>query len=350
MTRARSVVLSSVLALLACDSDAGSQAAVDARGVEPVPDVVVDVSQPDAPKPPAPDTAAPSCLAPGDYDETLEVDGVEHRFRLHIPPATSMADALVLQFHGGGSNGAAMELVSGLSALGDAEGFATLSPEGWQVPSVGSQVWNGGACCGPTQLQPSHVAATAAMLDVVPELGACFDAKRVYATGHSNGGIMTYRLACELSDRIAAVAVSAGYLASDNLDATPPQQVFACAPDRAVPLLHVHGLEDLCVPFAGGKSQSTGKTSPAVEDVVADWRARSACVEAGTDTTEGAVRRRGWTCEGGSSVELITVATLGHAWAGSPIYGNPELCGGLTTDQVSTTEEAWRFFQAHSLP
>lgn len=195
-----------------------------------------------------------------------------------------------------------MEAVTELTALADEEGFLVVTPEGWEVPNIGSQVWNGGACCGPLSMMPDHVAATEAILSEVKALGACFDASRVFATGHSNGGIMTYRVACELSHLFAAVAVSSGYLADVNLDTEPPQQVFACEPGRPVPILHVHGLADECVPFEGGYSQSTEKTSPPIEEVIARWREFNDCSALEKESTQGEVHRRRWSCEAGAAV------------------------------------------------
>lgn len=301
----------------------------------------------DAGESPTTDAGA-ACIAPGDYDETLTLDGVEHRYRLHVPAGREGLVPLVVQLHGGASTGAAMDRVTGLTALGDAEGFAVLTPEGWAVPT-GPQVWNAGACCGPVDAAPDHVAAVDAMLDAVLARDGCLDARRVYATGHSNGGMMTYRLACELSERVAAVAVSAGTLADVDLGASPPTEAFVCAPSRPMPILHVHGLEDECVVYEGGTAPGTGNTLRAVEETVDLFRTLGAC-EGGTDVTEGEVRRRAWPCAEGATVELLTVASLGHPWAGSPLYGAAGRCGGTTTDAVSTTAEAWRFFQAHALP
>ncbi len=289
--------------------------------------------------------AGPGCLPAGDYDRSVDVAGTTFRYRLHLPPGEAAAWPAVILFHGGGSTADAMDAVAGLTSLGDAEGFATLLPEGYAV-QPGTQVWNAGACCGPTSLQPDHVAATVAMLDDAQVAGACLDEGRIHATGHSNGGMMTYRLACEASDRIASIAVSAGTLADEERSTKPPEAAFTCAPARPVPLLHVHGLEDRCVPFGGGPAV-TGNDLRPVEEAVGRFREIAGCEAKPTDTTKGPVRTQVWSCPDGVDVELITVEKLGHAWAGSPIYGNPELCGGSTTDAVSTTAEAWRFFAAH---
>lgn len=286
-------------------------------------------------------TGQPACRSAGVYDETVMVDGLAFRYRLTLPDAVPRP--AVIQFHGGGSTGAAMDTVSGWANLGNGEGVATLTPEGFPVGGVGPQVWNAGACCGPTDALPDHVQATVAMLDHAQAQGACLDDDRVFATGHSNGGMMTYRLACEASDRIAAVAVSAGTLATEDQTVQPPRVAFTCTPPEPVPLLHVHGVEDLCVPLDGSES-ANGNDLLSIDDAVARFRALAACPAAPSETVTGPVRRQTWSCPDAVEVTLITVDALGHAWAGSDIYGNPERCGGTTTSAVSTTEEAWAFF------
>ncbi|MEM6926397.1 MAG: hypothetical protein AAF602_05685 [Myxococcota bacterium] len=328
-----------VLLILACT---GREAPLTESGTAPT----------GTPPPPAMETATPTdtapppptCLAAGVYDRTVEVAGVELRYRLTVPEGADPHPGVIV-FHGGGSTGAAMETVSQLTQRGGPRGYATLFPEGFRVGGV-SQVWNAGACCGPVATLPDHVAATLAMLDDAQAAGACLDDDRIFATGHSNGAMMTYRLACEASERLSAVTISAGTLATEDQTVDPPDVLFTCAPSRPVPVLHVHGLEDTCVTYDGSQA-AQGSDLLAVEDAVRVFRERAACPDDPDDVTEGVVRRRRWSCPDDVEVQLVTVEDLGHAWAGSPIYGNPELCGGTTTIAVSTTDEALDFFDRY---
>ena len=304
------------------------------------------VAVPTADTTPAPEPdPKPTCLGAGEHDFTVDVQGTPFRYRLRIPTGGAEAHPVIVQFHGGGSSGEAMETVSRLSELGEPQGFATLTPEGHAVVGM-IQVWNAGACCGPTATLPDHVAATLAMLDHAQSEGACLDEARVYATGHSNGGMMAYRLACEASERVAAIAISAGTLASEDQTEEPPTVAFGCALDRPVPLLHIHGIEDLCVPYDGSLS-ALGNDLLSVEASVDVFRSRAGCPSTPVDVTKGEVRRRVWTCPDDVEVELVTVESLGHAWAGSSIYGSADRCGGTTTTAVSTTDEALAFFSRH---
>ncbi|MEN0062418.1 MAG: PHB depolymerase family esterase [Myxococcota bacterium] len=331
--------------LVACSSSPEPATPTAATGTPEVPEPTATTATTGGPTADTQDPG-PVCRAAGDYDETIEVDGRPFRYRLHVPPTGAEPRAAILQLHGGGSDGAAIETVTGLSALGDQEGFATLTPEGFAVGKGGPQVWNAGSCCGPPALLPDHVASMIAMIDDAQTKGACLDADRIFATGHSNGGMMSYRLACEASDRIAAVAISAGTLATVEESVDPPLVAFECTPSRPVPLLHVHGLEDLCVPYDGAVA-SNGQDRLGVEAAVEVFRTAASCPDEPTDETEGVVRTRTWTCPQDIEIALVTVEELGHPWAGSPIYGNPEQCGGTTTDAISTTTEAWAFFERH---
>ena len=78
---------------------------------------------------------------------------------------------------------------------------------------------------------------------------ATIDSKRVFATGMSNGGIMSYRLASELSDQIAAIAPVGGPMGTDT-----------CKPKRPVSVIHLHGTDDEPAPFKGGKGKGLSGT------------------------------------------------------------------------------------------
>jgi len=342
VVRAWTIAFAALLAISGCSDDTADESPTDTDT-----DTDTGAAPPsDSDDGGAPESPEPNCLAAGAYEASVEVDGVVHRYEVLIPAAAVAPAPAVLLFHGGGSTGAAMQTVSELDAVAEREGFVLVTIEGFDIGRQ-TQVWNAGACCGPTAAV-DHVAAVSAILDQAIADGACIDEQRVYATGHSNGAMMSHRLACELSDRIAAIAASAGGLMNTDLRVSPPTDVFACAPGRAVPVLHVHGLDDTCVPYAGGLTTgNSDAVHPAAEDMIAGWRTRNGCDDDAIDVTEGAVRRRTWACRDGAEVELIAVAGLGHAWAGSPIYGNPDICGGTTSDALSTTEELWRFFQRH---
>ena len=151
----------------------------------------------------------------------LTVGGLPRTFDVHLPANydPSKATPVVLNFHGLGSNAGQQQAYSKMIAKSDAEGFIAVHPEG----TGARQSWNAGYCCeAAVQNNTDDVAFVRAMLDEL-ESRLCVDKDRVFAAGMSNGGFMSHRLACDLSDRIAAVAPVAGY-----------NVTMACAPGRAV--------------------------------------------------------------------------------------------------------------------
>ena len=189
------------------------------------------------------DDGAEACagldLAPGDHGFTVQSGDGERAYLLHVPPAGEQGQALplIVDMHGYTSNAAGQRTLSRLEPLGDTEGFVVLTPEGLDSS------WNGGDCCGDSMMR--DVDDVRFVREAVADASArtCVDGNRVYATGMSNGGFMSFRLACEASDLFAAVASVTGTMGlSDE----------ACNPGRPVPVLSIHGTDDSIVPYDGG--------------------------------------------------------------------------------------------------
>ncbi len=143
------------------------------------------------------------------------------------------------------------------------------------------------------------------------------DAARVYVTGASSGGVFSYRAACYLSDKVAAIGSVAG------VDVSPP-----CRPKRPVSVIEIHMVGDPTVPYQGSS------ITPSVPAVVAKWRGIDNCPTAPTTTTSPGVKEQLWTnCARGTSVELISVTGTGHGW----IHANG----------VDATSTIWHFFATH---
>jgi polyhydroxybutyrate depolymerase len=209
-------------------------------------------------------SSAASCVGrarqPTNATWTLDFGGRTRTFVVHVPPSydPSMPTPLVFNFHGYRMSPKLEEWLTSMSATADAAGFVLVYPEGTGSP-LG---FNAGGCCG--DAKDDHVddvGFTRAMLDRL-EADLCVDPQRVFATGMSNGGFMSHRLACEMSDRIAAVAPVSGV----NATAT-------CAPTRAVPILDFHGVADPTVPYYGGSSYGW----PSVNESINAWAARDGC-------------------------------------------------------------------------
>jgi len=253
--------------------------------------------------------------------------GIERVFHVHFPsgydPATPTP--VVLNFHGRQSNAQQQMIVSKMIAVADGAGFIVVHPEG-----IGG-TWNAGLCCGEAMnANIDDVGFTRAMLDRL-ESELCVDARRVYATGLSNGGYMAHRLACEAADRIAAIGSVAGTNA-----------FLACSPSRGVPVYHFHGTADTVVPYDG----FGGYTS--VLATMDYWVSRNGCNPASqVFFDQGEVLCEEWTgCVDDATVRLCTIEGGGHQWPGG--FTIPML--GENTDLISASLEMWGFFASHPLP
>jgi len=146
---------------------------------------------------------------------------------------------LILMLHGYGVNGMLQDLVYQLTPRVDTFGFVLVMPDGTVDPG-GARFWNAtDACC---DFYGSQVNDVRYLKEVLDEVEAVFpiDPARITVLGHSNGGYMSYRMACEADDRIAAIAPLAGANFLDPSD---------CKADEPVSVLHIHGTEDDSVPY-----------------------------------------------------------------------------------------------------
>jgi len=282
----------------------------------------------------------------GDHTLSLAVGGLQRSAIVHVPPQYDRAVAMpvVLAYHGGGGNADTMVRFSGLNAKADEVGFIAIYPNGTgRLQRM--LAFNGGNCCGQAAANDvDDVEFTRRLLDEVAD--ACtIDPKRVFATGMSNGGIMAYRLASELSDRIAAIAPVAGPMGRKD-----------CSPRRPVSVIHFHGTADEFAPFHGGRGKGVSGTDFfSVADSIAAWVEADGCNGEPVSTTfpgnaaDGMPVRRTTYGPGRDDAEvvLITIEGGGHTWPGR----EPRLAAlGKSTLSVSANDLMWEFFQRHPMP
>jgi polyhydroxybutyrate depolymerase len=194
-----------------------------------------------------------SCVAPAcsrhhtsrsqEVARTLVVDGLKRSFLLHVPAQHRGPLPLVIVLHGGGGTARGMKTLTRgkFDELADREGFVVAYPDG-----VGKH-WNDGRPPGEDEATREHVDDVAFLKAMIEAIGreVTIDPKRVFATGISNGGMMSHRLACDLSAQIAAIAPVVGALS--------PLLSEHCRPSRPVPVLAVNGTADPLVPYGGGQ-------------------------------------------------------------------------------------------------
>ncbi|MEA2479421.1 MAG: polyhydroxybutyrate depolymerase [Thermoleophilaceae bacterium] len=274
-----------------------------------------------APATPAPSRACRLRPWSGNYVQHVESGGLQRTAVVHVPSKIAGRPApLLLGFHGSGGTGAFMQRYSGLSTVAGTAGFAAV------YPSAAGPRWNLELSEDPTR--PDDVLFVRRLIDT---LGGriCFDKKRVYAAGVSNGGGMVALLGCKLSSRIAAIAAVAGGYGD----------LPACAPDRPVSVLEIHGTADQVVPYDGRDGRG------AAQVFAAEWAARDECP---SDPVRHRVAthtlRYDWApCASGTSVAHIALIGGEHAWPGAtpPDPGPPAA--------IAAAPVIWAFLAPHRL-
>lgn len=256
------------------------------------------------------------------------------RYVLYVPPGYNAGKKvpLVVVLHGGGGNGRGAEKMTGFSRKADREGFLVLYPYGWGRFDESLLTWNAGNCCGRAMDQKKDDVEFIRQLVLFTKNQYAIDEKRIYATGMSNGGMMSYRLACELPDMFAAVAPVAGAL-----------NVEPCKPERPVAVVIVHGREDEHVLYEGGAPKKMADSHPRTDRSVAFavdfFRKHNACGSPEI-TTRGRLETQNFQCEA-AGLRLYSLADEGHTWPG----GEKGYFGAdKPSSEFSATDAVWQFF------
>lgn len=273
--------------------------------------------------------------------QELQVQG--RKVLVHLPAGRDAAQPapLVLALHGGGGHAEHMAENYGLQRKADEAGFIVAFPNGYsKLPGGKFATWNAGGCCG--DARDKGVDDVGFLREVVKALSQRYrvDASRVFATGMSNGGMMSHRLACEAADVFRAVAAVAGTDATDR-----------CTPSRPIAVLHIHARDDTHVLFNGGAGadafRDTSKVMDfvSVPDTISRWVQRNHCTAAPQRTLDapGATCETTRGCAGGVSVQLCVTDTGGHSWPGAPAQRRGKAAGSAALD---ANDQIWRFFDA----
>ena len=286
---------------------------------------------------PPPASQIVESLPPGDTTHTLTYGGEERSYVLHIPPGydASRPVTLVLAFHGITLDANEMIRISGFNVQSDASGFIVVYPNA----SGGQKSWNGGHCCGEAAVNDVDDVGFVRALTEELFTFLNIDPNRIYATGFSNGAIMVYRLACELSDLIAAIGPVSATQALEDME--------ACQPARPVPVIHFHGTDDDPNPYNGGVTPG-GVKFISVADAIQFWVEFDGCPGEPQRAESGSIiHERYDPCQSGSSVELYTIVGGKHAWPGGEVVN---LRMGEPNMEISATTLMWEFFIAHPMP
>jgi len=257
---------------------------------------------------------AASRLARGDSEGALEHAGVRRSFLVHVPARYDGKTRvpLVIDMHGWGSDAAQQAAISGFREKADSDGFIVAHPQGIDAS------WNGGKyCCGTARDTGVDDEGFVRKLVAQLEQDACIDHSRVYATGLSNGGAMSFLLACRAADLFAATApVVMG-------NGTVP-----CEPSRPISVFMFRATRDQVVPYGGGKY-------PSAKADLEQWIELDGC--SGEPQKSGVCETyRG--CKAGSEVMLCSID------AGHVLYAEAAAQGQAIADL------AWPALARHHLP
>ena len=275
-------------------------------------------------------------------ERSIVAGGAARSYIVHLPGGRVPAEPapLVLVFHGGGGNAANAARMSGMDAKADREGFIAVYPNGTGARAGAMLLtWNAWRCCG-TALDGriDDVGFVRALVDS-PARDYPVDRKRIYATGLSNGGMLAYRVGCELGDVFAAIAPVAGALNSDDCRTGPRVSVIA-----------FHGMDDKHVLFAGGAPVTSidrhRRIDNSVQFAIDTWKHRDRCEGEPVRDRKGTVIHTAFACADGTAVELYAVEGQGHAWPGGQKgirFGNVD----APTAEISATDLMWDFFARH---
>jgi polyhydroxybutyrate depolymerase len=290
-------------------------------------------------------SSTPTAVAAQEVVASLTSGGLERTYLARVPAKSDSQAALplVIVLHGGNGSGAGVRSLTRFDAVADANGFVVAYPDGY------SNSWNDAR--GTTDAADASVDDVAFMAALIDDVAArtSIDQRRVYVTGISNGGMMSVRLACQLSSRITAAAVVAANV--------PELQAANCAPARAVPMMFVHGDQDPVSLRAGG-ALPFGEGGNVLSTIasVAFWNERNGCstTAALTATIDPTVDGTSITatryapCTGGAENRFYDVVGGGHTWPGGVQY-LPVSTIGRTSGDIDAGQEMWQFFRAFAL-
>lgn len=280
---------------------------------------------------------------PGDYSFTIQHDGLARMYRVHVPAGydPDKPAPLLMALHGGGGSMdyQADDSKYGLIAKSEREGFIAVFPNGFSKLKSGKlATWNAGNCCGGAR--DNQVDDVGFIRQVVTNVASQLniDRKRVYATGMSNGAMMSYRLACEMSDVFTAIAAVAG---TDN--------THNCNPKYPVAVLHIHARNDDHVLFNGGSGPGTPVKSAvtdftSVPNSVAKWVKMNSCTAPPRRILDkaGAYCEVYAGCQGGTEVQLCVTENGAHSWP-----GGSKSRGEAPSQAISANDVMWEFFSRH---
>ena len=283
-------------------------------------------------------------------------DGVERTYFVHLPESYKEGTAapLLILLHGGGGLARRMLAFTGFGPIAEKHGIVVVAPSGIE------RHWNDGRVKTGYKAHDEKiddVAFIAALIKKI-ETEHSIDPNRIYATGISNGAMMSYRLGLELSEKIAAIAPVVGSL-PDAFGAKTQGAAIVKA-SHPVPAIIFNGTDDPLVPFKGGEVHFYRKklgTVLSVADTAQFWAARNGCESKPkvssvpvSDPDMKVVKTTFSGCANGADVVLYAIEGAGHTWPGPEPGAQylPARLIGRACHGLNATELIWEFFEKHA--
>jgi len=294
--------------------------------------------------PPSAAMTATTAATYGDHTGSMVIGGLTRTWLLHVPTKYSSLNPapLLLALHGRLGDGKGMASLTHLSQVSDQYGFVVVYPDGYQ------RGWADGR--GATTADQAGVDDVAFLSALIATLSSAYaiDARRVYVTGISNGGFMAQRLGCDLSAKIAAIAVDAATF--------PVNLADRCAPSHPMPVLLFNGTNDPLVPYGGGVVAGDRGEVFSAPQTAARWAALAGCAPTPASATASTLVNDGTTvsdvtysgCGGNALVRLYTINGGGHTWPGGTQY-LPASIVGKTTHNLDASQTLWAFVSQFTL-
>ena len=279
---------------------------------------------------------------PGDHTGVISSGGIRRTFLLHVPKSYdgTKSTPLVLFFHASHRSGEEAARITNFSKLAQEKNFIVVFPDGVD------DIWNDGRI---RRLVKWHdIDDIGFVKDLIKHLTKILniDSKRIYASGRSNGAIFAFRLACELSEYIAAIGPVAG--------AMPDNPALKCSPHEPISVVAIHGTEDKIILWDGG--DAAGGRTLSLPESIRRWVRINECpttprilYEPDRDTKDGTrVKREEYgPCRHGSEVVLYVIEGGGHTWPGGKEVFYIGTKSGRVSRDIDATEVIWDFFERH---
>lgn len=285
----------------------------------------------------------PVPLKPGTHLHRLIVGNDKRSAYIHVPPnyEPDRPTPVIFAMHGATMDGIVMMGFTGLNKTSDKHGFVIVYPNGTGVGPL--LTWNAGGFTEGFGTRADDVGFVKQLLQEV-KAAINVDTNRIYACGMSNGAMMCYRLAAEMSDTFAAISPVSGTMPLGDVQL-----------QRPVPALHFHGTLDTLVPYEMNSDKKTLFLKlRSVEDTAVSWAKLDGCDPTSSkvevlskETDELKITRQTFgPGKDDSEVVLITIEGGGHTWPGEP---PPVKFIGKSAMTISANEMMWEFFQKHPL-